>query len=140
MFLEPRRRQRGVGAIAAIMILVMLAALAGFMAKLSSSQQIGSSLDVQGARAFAAAQSGAEWGLYQSLKSSSCAASTDLGALDGMSVTVSCSASAVTEQGSSANSYAITSTACNLPTGSSCPGNSASPLYVERRVTALTEK
>jgi MSHA biogenesis protein MshP len=135
-----RKAQRGLGAIAAIVILVMLAGLAAFMANLSSSQQVGSSLDVQGVKAFAAAQSGVEWALYQSLKSSSCAASTDLGALDGMNVTVTCSATAVTEQGSTANIYAITSTACNLPTGSSCPGNTTSPLYVERRVTALTEK
>jgi MSHA biogenesis protein MshP len=135
-----RRQQGGLGAIAAIVILVMLAGLAAFMANLSSSQHLGSSLDVQGVKTYAAAQSGVEWGLYQSLKSSSCAASTDLGVLDGMNVTVTCSSSAVTEQGSSANIYTITATACNLPTGSSCPGSTSSPLYVERRVTALTER
>lgn len=135
-----RKSQRGLGAIAAIMILVMLAGLAGFMASLSSTQQVGSSLDVQGVKAYAAAQSGVEWGLYQSLKSSSCVSSTNLGMLDGMSVTVTCSATAVAEQGSSANIYAITATACNLPTSSSCPGDVTSPLYVERRMTALTEK
>jgi MSHA biogenesis protein MshP len=134
-----RSRQTGLGAIAAIMILVMLAGLAAFMASLSSSQQIGGSLDVQGSKAYSAAQSGVEWGLYQAITAASCAASTNLGAIDGMSVTVTCASSAVPEQGSSANFYSITATACNQPTGSTCPGATTNPLYVERRISALTE-
>lgn len=137
-----RSQQRGLGAIAAIVILIILAGLAAFMANLSSSQQLGGSLDVQGSKAFVAAQSGTEWGLYQAIKATpaSCAASTNLGTIDGMFVTVTCTASAVPEQGSSASFYAITATACNLPAGTSCPGATGNPLYVERRVSALTER
>jgi len=134
-----RKRQRGLGAIAAIMIVVMLAGLAAFMVNLSTTQQIGSALDVQGSKAYSAAQSGTEWGLYQAIAASGCAASTNLGAIDGMYVTVTCTSSAVPEQGSSKNFYSITATACNLPSGTICPGTSASPLYVERRVSVLTE-
>lgn len=135
--------QRGLGAIAAILILVLLAGLAGFMARLSANQQLGGSLDIQGSKAFAAAQSGVEWGLYQALKAppaSACVASTNLGAIDGMFVTVTCASTAVPEQGSTANFYTITSTACNQPTGGACPGATANALYVERRVSALTER
>ena len=135
-----RSRQQGLGAIAAMVVLVLLGGLAAFMASLSSNQQIGSALDVQGAKAFSAAQSGAEWGLYQAIKSASCVASTNLSAIDGMAVTVTCTSSAVPEQGSAASFYSITSTACNLPAGVACPGSTNNPFYVERRVTALTEK
>jgi MSHA biogenesis protein MshP len=134
-----RSRQTGLGAIAAIVVLVLLAGLATFMASLSSNQQIGSGLDIQGAKAFSAAHSGAEWGLYQAIKASSCAASTDLGAIDGMSVTVTCTSIAVPEQGSSANFFTITATACNMPSGTTCPGSTSNPYYVERRVATLTE-
>ena len=121
------------------MILVMLAGLAGFMVSLSTTQQIGSALDVQGSKAYSAAQSGTEWGLYRAITAGACAGSTDIGAIDGMNVTVTCTSSAVPEQGSGASFYSITATACNLPSGTTCPGATANPLYVERRVSALSE-
>jgi hypothetical protein len=52
---------------------------------------------------------------------------------------VTCVRAAVPEQGSAAGFYSITSTACNQPAGTTCPGATANPLYVERRVSALTE-
>lgn len=142
--MSPDMRQRGFGVIAAIFILVILATLAGFIVSLSAQQQVGSALDVLGARAYQAARSGTEWGLYRLLKDGSCVASTDIGALDGMSVTVTCTVGASTEPGTTL--YTLVSTACNMPNTQQntddCPGVAASVAsltYVERRVSVLAE-
>ena len=59
------RGARGFAMIAAVFILVVVAALGSYIAVISSNQQIGSALDLQGGRAYLAARSGLEWGLYQ---------------------------------------------------------------------------
>ncbi|MDP3037632.1 MAG: hypothetical protein Q8N07_07865, partial [Rhodocyclaceae bacterium] len=59
------KQLRGFAIVSAIFILVVLAALGAFILNISSSQQIGSALDVQGVRAYQAARAGVEWGLYQ---------------------------------------------------------------------------
>ena len=51
----------------AIFLLVILAGLAAFMVTFSTTQSITSAQDVQGARAYHAARSGTEWGLYRVL-------------------------------------------------------------------------
>ena len=56
---------RGFVLVSAIFILVVLAALGAFIMNISINQHIGSALDVQGVRAYQAARSGLEWGLYQ---------------------------------------------------------------------------
>lgn len=60
-------RQNGFGAIAAIVVLVILAVLSAAIVSLSSVQQIGSAQDVMSARAWQAARAGNEWGLFQAL-------------------------------------------------------------------------
>ncbi|MDP1607261.1 MAG: hypothetical protein Q8L93_11605 [Rhodocyclaceae bacterium] len=60
-----RKPARGFAIVSAIFILVVLATLGAFILSVSSSQQIGSALDVQGVRAYQAARAGIEWGLYQ---------------------------------------------------------------------------
>lgn len=142
-------RSRGFGVVAAIVILVILAGLAGFLANLSATQQIGSALDVQGARAKAAAESGIEWGAYHALKggATQCAASgapdIDVGNIDGMRVTVTCTvlASGGTVEAGLGAIYRIVATACSIPGGAgTCPGNVGNINYVERRVVALVEQ
>ena len=64
--------QRGFGAIAAIMVLVILAALAAGITTFSTGQQLASAQDIQSARAWQAAYTGTEWGLYRALKDNSC--------------------------------------------------------------------
>lgn len=64
---QTRQRQRGLGVIAAIVVLVILAALAAGMVAFSTSQQVASALDIQSARAWQAAKAGNEWGLIQVL-------------------------------------------------------------------------
>jgi MSHA biogenesis protein MshP len=60
-----RPTQRGFAAIAAIFLVVVLAALGGFMLTFSNTQQLTSAQDVQGSRAYWAARAGLEWGLVR---------------------------------------------------------------------------
>lgn len=56
---------RGSALVVAIFLLVALSALGGFIISVTSGQQIGQALDIQGARAYQAARYGAEWSVYQ---------------------------------------------------------------------------
>jgi MSHA biogenesis protein MshP len=62
---QQKARQRGVSIISAIFLLLLFAAIAAFMVSMMSTANITSAQDVQGARAYQAAQAGAEWGLFQ---------------------------------------------------------------------------
>jgi MSHA biogenesis protein MshP len=150
---------RGFALVSAIFILVVLAALGAFILNISTNQQIGSALDVQGVRAYQAARAGIEWGLFQVQSTAaynfsygttlplavgnanpnlrSCANVTpNPSSFDvfGFSVTVAC---AVATDGSGGPTiYSLTSTAC-LPAGGTCPNTSPGNLYVERRLTVI---
>jgi MSHA biogenesis protein MshP len=140
-----RRHVQGLGAIAAILVLVSLAALAAAVIRLSTAQQIGSVQELGAARATQAARAGIQWGLYQAFKGSwaTCSGASqtlDLTADYGMRVTVSCNSSLYNEGESVPDSpqavrvFTIEAVACNS-TGS-CPDNTRAtgPAYVERRV------
>lgn len=60
-----RIQQRGFAAVAAIFLVVLLAALGGFMLTFSNSQQLTSAQDVQGTRAYWAARAGLEWAIAE---------------------------------------------------------------------------
>ena len=141
-------RQRGFGAIAAIVILVIMATISAALVRLGTTQQLTSAQDVMSARAWQAARAGTEWGLYQALRSGSCAgaASLDLRAATGFLVTVTCTAMPFNE-GEEQNplppptfrahvitTYSIEAVACNTG-GATCPDAAlaASPGYVERK-------
>jgi MSHA biogenesis protein MshP len=68
------KRLRGFAIVSAIFILVVLAALGAFIVNISTTQQIGSALDVQGVRAYQAARAGIEWGLFRVLQDTGFAA------------------------------------------------------------------
>lgn len=61
------KNQTGFTMMTAIFILVVLAALGAFIVSVSSTQQITTAQDTQGARAYQAARAGIEWGFYQVL-------------------------------------------------------------------------
>lgn len=61
-------RQKGFGAIAALVVLVVLAALAAGIVFVGTSQQTAFTQDIQSARAWQAARAGTEWGLFQALQ------------------------------------------------------------------------
>lgn len=139
------RRQRGVSIVTAIFLIVILAGLAGFAARIFSVQQQSSGLDVLGAQAYAAAQTGIDWGAYQVLDGTpTCTASANLampaGPLATFGVTVTCAATSYTEAGATVTIYQLAATACNQPTGAGvCPNPAPGDSYVERQVSASVE-
>lgn len=62
------KRQRGFGAIAAIVVLVILAGLSAGIVMVGTSQQSTFTQDLLSARAWQAARTGTEWGLFQALQ------------------------------------------------------------------------
>jgi MSHA biogenesis protein MshP len=140
-------KQRGFGAIAAIMVLVLLAALAAAVVRLTTSQQMGGAQEQSAARAAQAPRAGLEWGLYQAFRGSwtTCAGSSqtlDLSADLGMRVTVACSSSQYNEgqtdgtppTAKSVRVYTIDAVACNSTTACPDATRSTGPAYVERRL------
>jgi MSHA biogenesis protein MshP len=87
------QRIRGFTIVSAIFILVVLAALGAFIVNISTNQQIGSALDVQGERAYHAARAGVEWGVYK-------VQSSTLGVDNGYNFTYDCPASDFTTSAS----------------------------------------
>ena len=137
------KRERGLSLITAIFLLVLLAGLGAALVSISTTSQNESALDLMGARAYQAARSGVEWGLYQANITSSCAASTNLtfpaaattlgsSAPTPFAVTVTC---ATTIDGSGGPTVrTITASACNKPAAGVCPGTPGLN-YVERRLS-----
>ncbi|MDD3379904.1 MAG: hypothetical protein PHD68_01625 [Rugosibacter sp.] len=156
------KRMQGFSIVTAIFILVVLAALGAFIVSISTNQQIGTALDIQGVRAYQAAKSGVEWGLYQvesvsvynfsygdgtpvamavgnaNPNTRACPASPASFApaaptLAGFTVTVTCAATDDVNNGPTV--FRVVSTACNQPAAGACPNNApTSPDYVERRI------
>ena len=134
-------RRSGFALPTAIFLMVILAALGVFIARISLIQTSSSALDALGAGAYQAARAGVEWGAYDSLRNANCAASTSLAfagtALAPFTVTVTCASTAIDELGVTGAIDQITSTACNEPAaGPICPNPSpTSANYAERRIT-----
>lgn len=135
------RAARGFAATTVIVILLMLVVFGTVMVVTSSTQQAGSALDLQSAKAYQAARAGVEFGIYRALQAGSCAASTTIahtGNLAGFSVTVTCTSTLHNEAGTDVTLYQITSSGCNQP-DPNCPvAGAPGAFYVERqlRVTA----
>lgn len=153
------KRMQGFAIVTAIFILVVLAALGAFIVSISTNQQIGTALDIQGVRAYQATKSGVEWGIYQieatpaynfsygtpavavgnaNPNTRACPASPASFApaaptLAGFTVTVTCAATVDVNNGPTV--FRVVSTACNQPAAGACPNNApTSPDYVERRI------
>ncbi len=154
--LRPRlpSAERGFTLVSALFILVVLTALGGFILSVSTNQQLGSAMDVQGVRAYEAARGGIEWGLYQvnatpaynfsygtpvvavgsaNANTRACPVSPSsfvpaAPTLAGMVVTVRCSSSV--DAGGGPTSFTVSAVACNQPvsgwtaTTAACPNTS----------------
>ena len=136
--LVQRHRSRGIGLVTAIFLLVVLAALAVAIASLSSSQQLGAYLDVQGSLAYQAARTGGEVGAFRVMRNNSCPATSTFAmpadsVLSAYTVTVVCSSTTVAGV-PALTRFVITSTACNQPSAGGCPNPGASVDYVQRVV------
>lgn len=109
---------------AAIFLLVILAALAGFMVTLSRTTNISGALDIQGARAYQAARAGMEWAAWRVAQTPAqpCNAAPMpalSGTLAAFTVTVSCTPSGPYADGAtSVTVYQVTSTATSGAPGS----------------------
>lgn len=146
--------QRGFSIVTAVFLLIVLALLAAFIVSVTGLQQTSAQLDLQGVRAYQAARAGIEWGAYQVLDPNNaigtpalpaCTASpTNLsglvGSLSVFTVTVTCSATTTTEGNRNVAAYQIMATACNQPSGGSCPNPTPSTGYVERQLQATLSK
>jgi MSHA biogenesis protein MshP len=133
----PGAIQRGFTLVSAIFVLVVLAVLGAAIVIVSTTQQVGSALDVQGSRVYQAARAGVEWGVYKRTRGGACAGSTSFTfatapTLSGVTVTVTCTAH--TDGSGGPAVHEIQSTACNQPAAGSCPNASPGTNYVERRL------
>jgi MSHA biogenesis protein MshP len=127
------RRARGFALILALVLIVSLAAIAGYLLTVSNAQVEAGIMDEQGAHAYQAARAGLEWGAYQVLRASNCPlGTTNISFTSGFRASVTCTAFVPESEGGVAvNTFRITSTGCNDAAG--CPGTAVSG-YVERQL------
>jgi MSHA biogenesis protein MshP len=130
--------QRGFAAIAAIFLVVVLAALGGFMVTFSNTQQLTAAQDIQGSRAYWAARAGLGFGVARvTTTPSACASSTPANmagapaSVEGFALTVTCSRSSYTDGLNTIMVYRFESKAS--------AGSPGSANYVERSVSAAVE-
>jgi MSHA biogenesis protein MshP len=140
---EASGRQTGFAAVAAIFLVVILAALGGFMVTFSNTQQLTSAQDLQGTRAYWAARAGLEWGVGKvsavavpsTLTAGTC--STGVGtpmSIDGFSVAVTCTVATYVE--ATSNKYLL-----QLQSVATTAGATAGSIgYVERSISASMER
>jgi MSHA biogenesis protein MshP len=130
-------RNAGFAIVTAIFIIVALAALAAAIVSLVRTQQTGSTLDTEGARAEQAARAGVEWGAFNSLQNNICAATTSFvlgGTLSAYTATVNCTRTQHNEAGTTVNIDTIVATACNQP---ACPNPAPAAGYAERQISIV---
>jgi len=135
------RPQRGFAAIAAIFLVVVLAALGGFMLTFSNTQHLTSAQDLQGSRAYWAARAGLEWGIGRvsavsdpsTITATTCTTATPI-VIDTFSVAVTCNVATYVEAGS--NRYILQFRSVAI-----VPGAAVGSIgYVERSLSASMEK
>jgi MSHA biogenesis protein MshP len=124
-------------------VLVVLGILGASLAVISTTQQVGFGLDLQGVRAYHAARGGLEWGVYHVLRTGfgGCAGINGKsvvygGNLSGFRATLACTATPHEEGTVNVTMNVITATACNdavCPTASTPPPAS----YVERQLRVV---
>lgn len=129
----------------AIFLLVIMAALAGFIVQVTVASQTAAAQDIQGARALQAARAGIEASMYAVQVNSNCPGGTltNVPGLNGFTVTWACTAFGFTEGAQAKNIWQITATACTTA-GASCPSATLAELqsadYTERQLVVVTEK
>lgn len=125
-----------------ITVIVLLAVLAVFGAAVvvvSTTQQVGAALDLQGVRAYHAARGGLEWAMYRVLRDGQPCAAINAqtiaygGNLAGFSATINCLSSIHEEGSTNITVFSLTATGCNQP---ACPTGLVPPpgTYVERQL------
>jgi MSHA biogenesis protein MshP len=123
--------QHGFAAIAAIFLVVLLAALGGFMLTFSNTQQLTAAQDLQGSRAYWAARAGLAWAVAKIVATPSACPTGAPTAVDGFAVTVTCTSSSYVDGATTVLIYRLDSRASL--------GTAGSRNYVERSVSAALE-
>ena len=131
-----KKHNKGFSLVAVIFVITVLALAVVFLQRISNVAVATNNLAMQGARAWQAAEAGAEWGIYQVSNGGCPAASssftlTEL-SLSGFDLTVDCSSSSYTEQGLTITMYYLDIFAESGTLG-------ASPDYVSRKVSLIVE-
>ena len=122
------RKQSGISLITAIFLLVVVALLVVYITNIRVVQQTTLLYGVQGARATNAAQSGIEWGIYESMVlTPGCPPLTTL-TIDTFDVEVDCSSTSHFEGATNVVTYQLTATATL--------GTFGSLDYVQRQIRA----
>ncbi len=129
-----RKCQRGFSAIVAVILIVLLALIGGYMATMTSVSSINTTVSAGTMQAWFAARSGIEWAVQQIIVTTpgACIASPTTfnltgGNTNGFSVRLTCAPSSFNESGiGTYNVYALTSRATR--------GNPGEPVYVSRQV------
>ncbi|APW41280.1 hypothetical protein [Rhodoferax saidenbachensis] len=134
--------QGGFAAIAAIFLVVVLAALGGFMLSFSNTQQISSAQDVRGSRAYWAARAGLEWAVVaippaSTASPDACTVTNPPGTIDGFTITVACTKVTYAETGVTSG---VSPTAIVRITVTASTGTVGSIAYIDRSVTASVEQ
>ncbi len=137
--------QRGFAAIAAIFLVVILAALGAFMLTFSNTQQLTSAQDLQGTRAYWAAQGGLEWAIGGVVATTvptppstvplpaTCPTSAPPATIDGFNLTIACTPLTFSEAGTNdVRIFQLRSVAWS--------GTVGSINFVERSVSATMER
>ncbi len=150
-----RYTQSGLGAIAALVVLVLLAALAAAIVSLTATQNLTATQDVLSARAWQAARAGNEWGFHQARTGGAWGAgacdttprTATLNLGTGFMATVTCTPFNYNEGEVTPGApqtlrlFRIVAVACPAP-AAACPNNAAAagPGYVERtRAIVVTQ-
>lgn len=131
--------QQGFAAIAAIFLVVVLAALGGFMLTFSNAQHLTSAQDIQGSRAYWAARAGLEWGIASvaGVAPAVCPASPTVLAIDGFNVTISCGPETYQDQGGAVPGVV---TIFQLTSVAASAGGVGTVGFIERSVSASLER
>jgi len=128
--------QRGVAAISAVFLLVVLAALGAFMVTFPNTQQLTAAQDVRGSQAYWAARTGIDWAIPQVIASNGCPTATPTFTVNNFEVQTSCSTASYNE-GVTATLIRLTALACQP---GPCGAGVGSISYVERSVSASIER
>lgn len=128
--------QRGVAAISALFLLVVLAALGAFMVTFSNTQQLTAAQDVRGSQAYWAARTGLEWAIPQVIANGSCPTATPTFAVNNFTVETSCGTSSFND-GVTLTLFRLTALACQP---GPCGAGVGSLSYVERSLSVTVEK
>ena len=104
-------KQKGFSLVAVIFIITVLALAVVFIQRISNVAVASNNLAMQGARAWQAADAGAEWAIYQ-VTTAGCAAATSNftlteQSLNGFDITINCSSNDYSEAGVTTTIYFI---------------------------------